>query len=621
MKKRLLTIVAALIALVMSFALFACGGEVVPGNRDKSPDKAKILQTAQMSVVNYLGAATQSGAFSFELDTANSEPLGYGFDFVKSGEKIFVSSGEGDEKNESMFDISRGLLYVKTDAGWAYMHSSYPQGSVEYAMSVMAAAQSPANAAQQPDSDVDMFAYDAKTRTLSYSVDYAERINTAIMPVHDAYENGDSVIDLIDAYLEIYYDKIVESMPEIKTLVKPPLTVYKLGELLKVTAAFSKDKSLRDIVDGMDNATAEDYDALLVQAGLTGEALADAKARTVAQAVEGVLAYVNAKIDVKAIAGGDFSSLQALLAPFMSDDAAAQSQAIAELVQYVLISDVDVSTFEKDVSTLIDTVYDVLDTVRIKTLVDELGNISVPGMSTQIAALVGMGASVVKEAIVTGTSFKELSCTVVFELDSEYAVAKASVKFFASHDYAGETELPVLSDNDYSAKFTLTPSEYSDELVPDITLAVYTGEGGVVIPELVTAIARLDTETDASVYIETRMFASAQVSVVGAAIVDETNETTPIEGIANYDEKTRSVVFDYDELKAALLQAESNGARARYVSAVVKVNGGENYKFDVNVVLFVAADASPESAEVLLTDIAETLLSTREPNITSMPEG
>ncbi len=626
MKKGLSVIVTVLLAFVMGFALFACGSPDDDSNEIKQKDKAAALQTALSSLGEYWGAATQEGRLTYKCDTANTDSDYNSIDFVKSGAKFFYKHGNDGAKTENMLDMSTGLLYVNAQNGWMYDKTLYPQGTVEYVAAVLSEAGKNApnggTQAVEPKISLDDIVYNAKAGTFTVSFDYAENVNKALYPIQEVYESGGSVIDLLDEYIAAYYDEIIAAVPQLKTLIKPPLTVYKINELLKAALMFAKDKPLIEFIGGMSDITVAEYEAFLLKFGLTGEALADAKARTVGEAIEGALAYVNAKIDLQAIAGGDLGSIEAFVKTFISGTDEQKAQAVAEMFGYVFVREVDVTNFDRDIATLFNTVYDLLDAIEVKQIIDKLDGISLPGMSTQIAAAVGMGAEIVKEVIVSRAAFTALGGSVVLKLNADYSAREVDVKLEASHDYDGETVLPVLSDNDFSAEFAFIPTGASNEVKPDITLVKYDGATEVSRPVLAAAVMRLDEEKDVSVYLETRMFDNVQASVVSVSVVDENDERTTVDGaVVRYDGAKSSFVFDSRAVKTAIADKKAQGVRVKKVSADVTVTFGEgDDSYGIPVELYLADGVSVQSAGALIGDVIEGLRPSGGGNIPSLPQ-
>lgn len=626
MKKRLRVIVTAVLAVVMSLALFACGE---PDKHKNKPDKATVVQKAALSLDEYFGATTKSGRLGYKFDTKNTEPFGEFIDFETSDGRVFYELGENDAKVKSMFDVATGLKYVETKDGWMYDKFLYPQGTIEYAVAVMNASaddgaqDADADSSSAPELDLDNIVYNSSKNTLSASFDFSERVNRALYPIQEVYESEGSVIDLMDEYLSEYYPEITAAVPMLKLTVKPPLTVNKISTLLKATLALAKDRTLVEFVtNSSDGVTAADYEAFLVKCGFAGEALADAKARTVGEAIEGALAYINAKIDVQAIAGGDFSGVTELVKTFVSGNEQQKAAALAEIVQYVFVRDVDVTNFDKDVATLFDTVYDLLDAVKVKPLIDKLDTVALPGMSTQIAAIVGMGAPVVKEAIVSRTTFTALGGEVTFKLYPNYSVSEVNAKFIASHDYDGEASLPVLSDNDYTAEFTFIPSGTSNDPLPEISLARFDGKTEVSFPAMSAAVMNLGDESDAVVYLETRMFDSVEVVGITAAIVDENDERELVDGaVVRFDAQTSSLVFDCNGVQTVIAAKTMQGVRVKCVAANIVLSYGEDdgQTVDSDVIVFLAEDATSQSAETLVADIISSLRSSGG-GLPSMPQ-
>ncbi|MDE7463403.1 MAG: hypothetical protein K2M48_00095, partial [Clostridiales bacterium] len=283
-----------------------------------------------------------------------------------------------------------------------------------------------------------------------------------------------------------------------------------------------------------------------------------------------------------------------------------------ELVEYIALSEVDMENYDKDVSNLINTVTDLLKSVKIKPLIDGLTELKIPGMSEDAAKLLGMATPVVKAIIAEQVTLEKLGATVELKLKSDYAVDTVSVELFASHDYEGDSELPLLSDNDYSANISLKLTGHSNELEAshELDFAPYNAETKNKLPDSAVSVMQLFGEENVvAVYIETRMFDEVEVDGISVAYVDGNGERHDCDAENVVEFVGSSFVFKVNGIQTAASAEIANGVGVNYVDmqANVSYGDGEEQSYDVNIRLYIVSDASTDSAADLITRIANSL--------------
>ncbi|MDE7464515.1 MAG: hypothetical protein K2M48_05755, partial [Clostridiales bacterium] len=294
MKKRITFVLAMLLALVMSFALMACGDP--DGQKTPPPDKGVVVQKALTSLGEYAGANVQKGKLDYTADTAETDKKSGSVEFTRNGTDVYYKLGTDEVGVERLLDTRTGLKYTKKNNKWSYAGTAYQQGLVDYGMDVIAGIlegddEAETLAATDGEFSLDDIEYNAKTNTLSVHVDVAEQVNRPLGPIQEVYDGG-SVKSLIDAYLREYYSEIVAKLPIIKVIGKP-ITVDKIATYFKLELVRVKDEPLVDYVESLTKTNIKaNYEEYLKQRGLTDDRLETAKTRKVGEAIEGALAYI-----------------------------------------------------------------------------------------------------------------------------------------------------------------------------------------------------------------------------------------------------------------------------------------------------------------------------------------
>ncbi|MCH5161972.1 MAG: hypothetical protein J1G38_00590 [Clostridiales bacterium] len=605
MKKRLALIVTMLLVLVMSFALMACDNPDGPGGVKRPPTKEEIAEKAVSSLAEYLGAAEQQGRIDYALDTENTEKVNGYIEFVKNGSMFFYKSG--DDGAENMLDLDTGMSYVKTDAGWVVKNSLIPQNAAEYALDVIM--NSDVDLDVDFEFNLDEMTYDAKARAFSHSTDVAQNINRVLSPLQETYDGEGSLRNLIDAYLAEYNREITDAVPFLK-LLGTSLTVKNIAPALRLLIVSAKDEKLIDFIGANFGEELEDaiYDLLnAMDVGPGSAAMKKAKARTIGEAAEGLLAYIADKIDLAAIANGDYSSVTSIIMPLINGTDEERFAVLSELVDYLLLSDVDTSNLDNDLKGLFDTIIDLMSGIKIKPLIDGLTELEIPGMSAMAELALGIVTPVVKTIVAEPVTFKKLGGATTVKLMPDYTVESITVEFNASHDYNKQTALPFLSDNDYYASFTITPTGSSADAKAELEFAPFDGENTEVLHTYASAIVRLDSDAPVYVYLETRMLKRVSVGSFTSVCHYSDGGTDAIYDIGmSFDEKTSSFVLDTKQFKKSVSEMFEYGEVVSVtVSAIVTVGGGDSYQ--ALVALYIVPDAQPETAAGLLANMLAAL--------------
>ena len=274
MKKKFLSIVSLLVALVMSLTLAAChGGVPSPGNPDNpdNPDNPPSAASG-LTVGKVVGAMEEL----VDLENGYKATVSFNASTKKNGDgtkgrgsKFKTVVSENGTDVDVIVDIASGFVYNGVDGKYAVDAQAVPAGLAEYVKNAFAANGSDENAAI---ADEDGVAFDEATKTLTVDVDLKDEVNAVLTPLIDAYKNNSSAKKLVNDYIALYDEALdIDSLLDTGIELLVGIKDTTIGALLT-----QANVSLEDI---------------LAQAGaeLDAQTLAVIKNRKVGDAIMGAL--------------------------------------------------------------------------------------------------------------------------------------------------------------------------------------------------------------------------------------------------------------------------------------------------------------------------------------------
>ena len=212
MKKKFLSIVSLLVALVMSLALAACHGGVPSTGNPDNPDNPDNPPSAAsgLTVGKVVGAMEElvdlengyKATVSFNASTKkNGDGTKGGGSFEKRGSKFKTVVSENGTDVDVIVDIASGFVYNGVDGKYAVEAQAVPAGLAEYVKNAFAANGSDENAVIANEDGV---AFDEATKTLTVDVDLKDEVNAVLTPLIDAYKNNSSAKKLVNDYIALY---------------------------------------------------------------------------------------------------------------------------------------------------------------------------------------------------------------------------------------------------------------------------------------------------------------------------------------------------------------------------------------------------------------------------------
>ncbi len=614
MKKRLLFVISLILALVMSFALIACGGDgnvpVTPGdkgddngdngdNGDGGEHEVTVTMDNVMASLEKIGDADSVKlGIKAKTDSEKADPIAKEFELELRGDSALVTFGKGEDVEQYLMDTSTGMLYAVSESEKQLVKQFYPQGMTEYINSVLGGVE----ITKGPDvaKIKAAFTYNKDSKTFSATFDESASINSALEPLYTVYEDDGSIEDLIDEYLYRMSVALEQAVIANPSLLSTPLAILAvmfkeqpptLESLFGMLTAFVvtgtpdvpnsalKDKNILQTAELVAKTDLDkQFEEFLTKLGMQSADIAKAKSRTVGEGIEGILKFFGDNIDLK--------NAQASIAEFigrLKGSKADRNAILAELINDIFVAEVDAKNLENDMKSLFGAIVDLARNTKLRGVID--------GLPSDGMAAAGVTAlNVFKECVKNSVTFKALKADAAITLDADNEVEKIVAKFTAEHSYDGESALPFLSDNGYIAELEIDILDVVQTASPfDFG---YATAAVAVFPKSASAIG-LISEDDYTVYYESGDY-EITVKDIAPYYVGLKNEILPYDGqdVVTYDAANKSFVIDSAFVSTVLKPNIDAGNTCGTVgaTATVEYNGVQT---QIDVMYFAVLDGSP----------------------------
>lgn len=494
MKKRFLTLLSLVMALVMCFALVACAGDEsgLPGangggNNGGGNDGTSVVVTAEEAAaqLDRLISDGYSGVITFAADTKKTDGIEFTADVKKLGEKVKLTFGD----EWYIVDVNTGYLYGETDS--VYAMQVIPTGAIDYAIGFI-----DENGINFDLASV-MPTYDKTTKSMVYAIDFAPTVNDLLEPLYSAYALGKSVKALLNTYMLQLTGGLLD-FENILTLVDTLLVEY-------------KDYELSDILDELALLPVDGINELI--ASIPEEVLERCDGRKIGEMVIGLYDYIEAMLSGVMT----LDDVEVTETPSVSDMLGGM---VEGLLYALLDSPADMADFDEKHEQLTSLI-DVALSYNVRDLVNNLTEES----------------SAVRAFISNGITFKKIGGELTLKFDDDKTLKNIGLALEFSHKYSGPAiaGLELFSDNnytvtvDFAVDFT-APS--ADEFVIDFDGAT---DGIDVVVAEVNAVINVNASSPCEIYVETYGNEIDTVSVTAELRLPD-GETTEIE--ATYNKQT-----------------------------------------------------------------------------------
>lgn len=381
-----------------------------------------------------------------------------------------------------------------------------------------------------------LFVYDAATDTYNATIDLKEQINALTAPLYAAYKaTGD------DGSIYGLINGYVK-------LFDPELT---LDSMLQTALAFIdgvKDMTIDDILAAIDELQLLDAPVkeMLKEAGLTDDVYDAIKTRTVGEMLTGALDY----LEVYMQAMGEYDP----------DDPDAEEPALDPnaLLAAVLLTDISeekLAQLGTRLNAYAEQLVAMIKGMSVKELIDG-----------QAAEMPVLGVAVSEEVQLT-----ELKADIAIKLTASGELASITGDVKVSHDYEWSAvnstveakDLPFLNDNDYHVEFTVEFSDY----VATTTPFEITYEADWALPENYAAVRVMMPATgDIVVYYESGDFdlesafaSDAPYGLLG--YIDPEYDLAyvqPTSAVCTYDADTKTFTINRAAVEALFAEDDYN---------------------------------------------------------------
>lgn len=515
MKRKLTAILSFILALVMCFALAACGNNSTskPDNTDPT-DKDKPTETEKTALT--YGKLADSLDRIVSSDGGYKATVTYGVNSKNdsqgtSGSLALEKRGNAVsatfDGNGYIFNFDTGYLYTADTDGKYVAKQMFAGGAVDYMLAVV-------GDGTEPDYDrrAEVKGYDKESKTLTYKHDVKDEINSAIEPLISEYANEGTLYSLANKYIDKFY-----------------LEGVTLDDMLETGATMVvmfKDKTVESLLAENGITLTEILESAGVE--ISEELSAALKTRTFGEALTGAFEYADT------VLGGGTTGfdLQQLLYNVFEK-------------KYTEITDESLTASVNKYGELVITM---LKGFTVKDVVDMI--------KTPIEGIPAELTNTLYTVITEGVKLTKAEINFTLSFDDALRVTKLAVTADLAHSYTAETDLTVLADNDYHAETTLDISGYNDATERfDIAFAENPTVGD-------TVYYVADGKADAKIYIELSGKTAELNFTQVAAVVREHSETgisykvdgTPIDAAAyvGYDGATTTLTVRkalFDELK------------------------------------------------------------------------
>lgn len=525
MKRKFSVLIALILALVMSFALIACGNGNGDPNTPSKPERQLFTMQKAADAINALaGAEAVKGTVKVRTGDASAKTA-TAMPFEKRQNRVRVtlpeiSGMEALAGTEMLFDLDSGNTYMpiseKSDE-YIYLMQITPQGYFDYIEN--ASGLNDVEIEASADALENMFQYDYDANRMTLELDAAQMVNALIAPMQEVYADGGSVEDLIDAYLAMIMPDGTLTLSSILDTAESLIAMLQTEEVTFDDAVTAIDAilqgsgveaSLREIIAASEFAA--DYEQI--------------KDRKIADAIQGLL------------------DLIAEYAQTVTDDAEQTPDGTISIVEQLYYY-----MFEKEV-----------DTTNLMTEIEQYKNLILSlARSTGFDELINRiddtddeFAATFKTLVAESVKFDAIKANVSIAFDDRYNIKSLALDADIRYSAENGATLPLLPNavsfgveldvTWYSATTKPFNIEYMQgitaELLPDLAMAVVCGE---------------DASARYAVTYET-CGATVSFGEINAYYIDESGEQPVIVDIelanaVEYDSATRSFVFDPEAIE------------------------------------------------------------------------
>lgn len=564
MKKRLSVFFSVMLALVMAFALVACGNEDgnKPGNKPDDKDKPGqivIADKLQSGIANFVNAVGYTGTLKLEVKNSVGAAVDIDVAVTKNGDYLTVVEG-GADPWEIIVNIETGYMYTKAGNDYNY-DMAYPQGTLDLVKSVLGS-----NMQDLPDISNDEIGYDAATKTIKIACDAKATVNGVLAALSEAYADDTVVVET--ALNNILKAVNIDGFPDVDTVLE---TITSL-----ITA--NKEVTIGEIITMLKTSYNIDvYASLEEQMGKeTVDALKPVlNARKMKEAIVAVYKTLTAPPSGDASGDGSGAGMESMM---------------SVIVSAALATPVDAATVDADLTAAI---------AYVKGMIDGL-------LAQPAQEYIEMLASVQPELyalIANNVQFTALSVDLSVKFNDDYKIESIKFDALCAHNYQvatteGETgsegeesSNSFLSANDYSIKFDLAVSEYATTSTP---VEINVGEG---LPQA-NKIIFGEIKSDVTVKLEGKNLpaASAEKSYAYMSIQDKSYATDLVtvgDGDVVYDPTAKTVTFKAAYINKVIAAAKTEWGTADGMLIMVNILEGEENYYSVQLMYL------PEDAQEL----------------------
>ncbi|MDE6201234.1 MAG: hypothetical protein K2M47_05100 [Clostridiales bacterium] len=533
MKKRLVTILSLVMALVLCFTLVACGGNDGDSKgKDPAQSGKKVsisLGDAIDAVNSVLNADGFKGTASYTLSTKNTEALTESMTFEKRGNKVKVTAGT----DESIADLQTGYVYYKGANGYTF-DSEFYANELNYVQYVLDALKE-----ETADQKIDV-RYNKKANTVTYTLDKADSVNKYIQPLQNAYKKKKNVGSLLNDYCTLLFGTTFDSMyNEFEEYVKNPENT--VGTLLD---------DLKDM--------GVDVEAILELYGysLPAEQMDVIKARPLNKLVAGAYNYIMQNIGSMMTLAEDEADVDDSDYEEGGNGMASLGMGLLSAMLFDEVSDADITAGIQGLKAIVNAV----KTPKVNEIIDG-------------ALAANEEAADLYIVIKNGVQLKNATMTFTLTVGDGNVINGIKVDGYVAHNYKGDAaEDSILADNDYRATAEITIDEYN---TPTEDFVINFDPDCDYRASIISLLYDV-TDKDVSVYFETGGKTADITVEQGLSVETLDGDVVVLDNVPadafKFDAATSSFVFDGAVVKSALENADFGTT----LFALVYFDGDEN---------------------------------------------
>lgn len=450
MKKKIISVLSLIVALVMSFSLVGCNDYEAP----TGSNTVKVPAQSVTSAINQIETAYGfKGELAVNLTSKATPPENISATVEKRGDKIKFTVDDEDGAEEYIFDARSGIVYESEGAG-AVISQLCPANYVEYIEYLSE------QLVSLPEADGEL-EYDANKKGVVFSYDGADTVNEYAKPLLDAYKFNKTVKSLIDSYLGKFTEDVVSV------------------DLILLMADSYADKTVDEILDLLPEIAPQSAEAVAalrqkIEDYFIDDALIEAVySRKLGEMVTALTIYIKENSGDEEdtpvssesqkpadIEGGETGDGDTDVPEEEITEGAGMTEFVMGAINAMLFEEVDPATVEATLNGLFVVVNTAL-LLPVKPLIDKY----VPDVSPDLYTFISKNVKVEK-----------LNAEVVLglKLDNDTATfTGVKGKFEFSHNYRGDVTglTTVLADNNYKAEFALDITEIYTSAVDDFTIS------------------------------------------------------------------------------------------------------------------------------------------------------